>query len=247
MSNFKFGQLTAEVERLKPLPSFPGQDLHRVIIKSPEWVVIEASFVTKVREARTVAYDFDMAYGMLGSLHEAAIRPAEWKKVLETKTDMSPEQIKHTLEIAQEMKPYLPAATISAIAQYPTFNEYRQGNVGPLEPGMGIARRLAMPEVIRTKEDIATFFAYLYIVEHTAFHPDDDFGEYVDREGKATYTKKEAATRNRLMQQAWKVSKANGLDIYEIALWVGALAGGNDPENEADAPAWLKGLSNTWI
>lgn len=50
------------------------------------------------------------------------------------------------------------------------------------------------------------------------------------------------------MIEAFQAAEAENLDIYEVALWVGAVSGINDdPEHLASAPEWLKALSNEWV
>jgi hypothetical protein len=126
------------------------------------------------------------------------------------------------------------------------YSEHREGTPGPLE--MGIARVLELPDEIRTPQDIAQFFAYLYLVDRMSFHPDTRFGGYVDEKDQPAYTPKDARTRDRLMAKARDISRKYGFDLYEIGVWVGALTGTfPNAENEASAPGWLKALSNMWI
>lgn len=247
MSTFRFADLRADVERLNPDPLLPDMDIYVVRISSPDrdaWV--EQKMATR-KKNRTVATDFDMAWGVIGGLDQAARYPDRWRKILREMTEQSDEEIESTLQVAERLAPYLTEALESGTQRFAMYQEAREGGVGPYDPSMGIARRMEMPEVIRTKEDMAMFFAYLYIVEKTAFHPDDRFSEYVDGDGNRAYTRNEAATRQRLMNQSWKVAEKNRLDIYEMALWVGSLVGAGDPENTFSAPAWLKSLSNTWL
>lgn len=248
MSTFKFGEIRADVDRLGPDPKAPEADIYKVRITSPDNSAWMESRILTPRRNRTVASDFDLAIGILGSLDQASIKPRLWRHMMKQITPISDEELDATMEVAQRLKPYLPEAMEIATQRYGMFSEARESGVGPYDPGMGISRKLEIPESVRTKEDIARFFAYLYLVDRTSFHPDDRFGGYVDPQGKRAYTRNQAATRDKLMRQSWKVANANGLDIYEVALWVGALTGASsDPENEADAPDWLKGLSNTWI
>jgi len=239
-----FGDIRADVERLGPDPLNFSRELYRVRISSPggDWV---ESQLTSSKEYRTAGTDFDLAMGALGSLYQAVKNPKAWRKALERHTRMSDEEINATFHVADRMREFLPSAMMRATQQYSLYAEAREGNVGPLE--MGVSRRLELPLEIRNKEDIANFFAYLYLVEHTSFHPDDSFGEYVDRSGKAAYGEREASIRDMLMHQARDVAKKLHLNIYEVGLWVGALSGANhDPENEASAPKWLRDLSKTW-
>ncbi len=60
-------------------------------------------------------------------------------------------------------------------------------------------------------------FAKLLIEEGTSFHPDNDFGDYINLETQQpTYTKAEADLRNELMSQCFSVCNENDIDIYDI-------------------------------
>ncbi|GAB3900011.1 hypothetical protein [Spirosoma agri] len=58
-------------------------------------------------------------------------------------------------------------------------------------------------------------FAHQLVTEglNGGFHPDDPFEDYVNAAGKPLYTSEEAAIRNILMEQCFKVC---GDDVYEI-------------------------------
>lgn len=70
---------------------------------------------------------------------------------------------------------------------------------------------------IYTIKDVTTFAEQL-IKEGLSFHPDDDFNDYVQTANKPFYTKTEAAKRNKLMTQCFKVCEKEGADIYGICL-----------------------------
>jgi len=83
----------------------------------------------------------------------------------------------------------------------------------------------ALPENIRTIDDVRRFFEYLYAVDSVSFHPDDRFFrdgkvQYVDRGGNPTYTPAEAKLRDRLMSESWGVLGRADVDIYCFAMWI---------------------------
>ena len=67
-----------------------------------------------------------------------------------------------------------------------------------------------MKKDINTISDVEEFFRYLRDERNVAFHPDDDFCCYVNRDTG------EVATFNTMMNQCFAVCEANGKDIYEI-------------------------------
>ena len=100
---------------------------------------------------------------------------------------------------------------------------------------------LELPDRVSTPEDIVRFFLYLDRIDRTYFHPDDSFyahGEvqYSNQHGSPAYTPAQARLRDRLMKQAKAVARREGLDIYDVGLFVvGA------PDNEIEkAPEWLR-------
>lgn len=245
MSTFKFGDIKIEVHRMGPDPLRKSTDFYTVkISQGDSWM---ESVGEKPRENRTAGSDFVMAIETLYNLHSIAANPEVWAAEMQSIGKMSQEEIDATVNVAENLQPYLDEAVSSSRDRLDLYSEHYESGVGPYDPSMGVARVLELPEKIRTKEDMARFFAYLYLVDRTSFHPDDQFSSYVYSKGSAAYTRKEAAIRQRLMKQAWQVSHKNGLDIYEVALWVAALIGAGDPENKESAPVWLKSLSNVWV
>lgn len=74
-----------------------------------------------------------------------------------------------------------------------------------------------MKKDINTISDVEEFFRYLRDERNVAFHPDDDFCCYVNRDtGEPTFTDEEVATFNTMMNQCFAVCESNGKDIYEI-------------------------------
>ncbi len=240
MSRFRFGLLKVEVERDASESS--GRDIYWVRIKAPHGDLYSESKISLRKQPRSTGTDFELAAYMLEELKEASRDPKGWLAKAQAESAMSPEEILETLLFAEDMEPYIQEATAEAHQRASMYHGEHRGLV------LGISRHLELPSRIRTKEDIANFFAYLYIVDRTAFHPDDGFMEYVDRDGKRAYSLRDAAIRDKLMDEARKAAKKEGLDIYEMALLVGAVSGVNDdPESEAAAPKWLKTLSKTWV
>lgn len=238
MSRFIIGQIKADVKRL-------DLDLYSVRLTHPEdeGVWIESNVKqTHQRKYRTALSDLEIAAEAVSNLYAHL---GEFGYVQMRAKGTSPEEARVLLEVAQRFSPYLEDAMVDAKKKSEIFLEHYEKGVGPLE--MGIRRKLELPEHIGNKEEIAQFFAYLYLVDSTSFHPDEDFSTYEDLKGRPAYTHAQAEARNILMVEAFQAADAEGLDIYELAIWVGALTGSSDdPDNEASAPAWLKALSNTW-
>jgi hypothetical protein len=116
---------------------------------------------------------------------------------------------------------------------------------------MAKKHKVRLPRKIRTKEDIANFFAYLLLVDRLNFHPDTSFLNYVSYDsGTPLFGAREALVREELLKDAFIVADKNKLDIYGVGLDVLALTdldfGYFDPSMKKDAPAWLKKLSRTW-
>ena len=70
---------------------------------------------------------------------------------------------------------------------------------------------------ITTIADVQNFANYLYNERELAFHPDDDFADYMsDETGEPTFTKSEVKLFNRLMDECFHVCERENKDIYEI-------------------------------
>ena len=70
---------------------------------------------------------------------------------------------------------------------------------------------------IETIKDVQDFAKFLYYERKVAFHPDDDFADYVsDETGKQSFSKKEIPIFNRLMDECFKVCERENRDIYEV-------------------------------
>ena len=71
---------------------------------------------------------------------------------------------------------------------------------------------------IETTFDVAKFFIWLVFDKRLAFHPDDDFHEYVSyiNHGR-TFSDKESDYYNDIMAQCFEVCEKSGCEIYEIA------------------------------
>lgn len=244
MSTFKFGEIRADVRKIGPGPE--NLEVYAVKLSAPQedsWI---ESQVVGPKVTRSSGTDFAMAAQVLATMKMAADDPKLWYLRMMQIGHVSPEELRATIEMAERLSPYLEDAVLNAHERLSLYNEYWEGRPGPLE--MGIARVLQLPDRIRRPEDIAQFFAYLYIIDNTYFHPDDSFEGYVGPGGKRAYTDAEARKLNKLMAEAFTTSQKYGLDIYGLGLQVAALTGRiPNPEYEAEAPAWLKALSNTWI
>lgn len=246
MSRYTFAEIQVEVNRLGPVPGKQGMELYSVKLSNPEGGSWIESKVERPVGTRTSGSDFQLAADMVDYMKKAADDPKRWYIQMNSIGRVSPEELKATLDMAKHLSPYLEEASRSAHERVYLYAEHREGNIGPFD--MGIARALQLPDTIRTPEDIAQFFAYLYLVDRMSFHPDTRFGGYVDEKDQPAYTPKDARTRDRLMAKARDISMKYGFDLYEIGVWVGALTGTfPNAENEASAPGWLKALSNTWI
>ena len=69
---------------------------------------------------------------------------------------------------------------------------------------------------IKTIADVQEFAKYLYNERELAFHPDDDFADYVCHETQEpTFTKSEVKLFNRLMTECFSVCERENIDIYE--------------------------------
>ncbi len=70
---------------------------------------------------------------------------------------------------------------------------------------------------IETIVDVQNFAKYLYNDRKVAFHPDDNFADYVsDETGKQTFLKEEIHIFNRLMDECFQVCERENRDIYEV-------------------------------
>ena len=72
-----------------------------------------------------------------------------------------------------------------------------------------------MIKQIKTAKDVVAFAKQL-IRERVNFHPDEDFGNYVNLETeRPSFSEKESSLRNGLMSQCFEVCRRNGIDIYD--------------------------------
>lgn len=73
--------------------------------------------------------------------------------------------------------------------------------------------------IIKTVEDVKVFFQLLHNKYQVAFHPDDDFKDYVSiANDERTFTNEEADYLNKLMNVSFEICERNGVDIYLIGL-----------------------------
>lgn len=72
---------------------------------------------------------------------------------------------------------------------------------------------------INTAKDVENFFNYLLVDRNIAFHPDDDFSEYIHFESRMPiFSKKESTQYNKIMKKCFKICKREKVDIYSIGL-----------------------------
>jgi len=71
--------------------------------------------------------------------------------------------------------------------------------------------------VFMSAEDVKQFFRDLHGIYESEFHPDDDFRDYVNREGERSFTDEQAEYLNNVMTQSFQFCEDNNLDIYDIA------------------------------
>lgn len=73
---------------------------------------------------------------------------------------------------------------------------------------------------ISTLDDVESFAIQL-TKERVAFHPDDDFNDYVNfNTGLPFYTEAEAISRNELMKSCFEVCNKLNIDIYDFMLHI---------------------------
>jgi hypothetical protein len=243
MSRFKFGEIQADVSRLGPVAESPHLEAYTVRLSAPDeesW--IESQVVTSPRP-RSSGSDFEMAAHTLALMKFAADDPKLYTIKMRQMGRVSPEEIAATIEMARHLDPYLEKAVLDAHDRYDLYSEYREGSIGP--PELGIARIIQLPEHIGLPEEVADFFAYLYLVDRVDLHPDTPFRKYVDRKGKRVFSESEASLRDSLMVEAFQAADAGEVDIYDLGLWVQGLIFG-DERLSKDAPSWLVEQSKTW-
>lgn len=77
-----------------------------------------------------------------------------------------------------------------------------------------------MKTKIQNIGDVEEFFTHLLDLESLNFHPDNDFKDYICREGananSPSYTQEEAELRNDMLAQCFEVCERAGVDIYDI-------------------------------
>jgi hypothetical protein len=77
----------------------------------------------------------------------------------------------------------------------------------------------SLPKTISSGMDVWSFFNFLHNVDGVAFHPEQDFNEYINsKTGKPTYTPEEEKKRNDLMGLCRKVCATLGIDIFTIGM-----------------------------
>ena len=75
---------------------------------------------------------------------------------------------------------------------------------------------------INTLEDVKQFVHILMEEEQLNFHPDTPFEDYICYETRQpTYSKDEAALRNRLLNECFELGNRLGVDTHELMCDVG--------------------------
>ena len=72
------------------------------------------------------------------------------------------------------------------------------------------------PIVIASIVDVINFLQSLYDQYDLAFHPDDQFCDYVDNLGQQVFTDHQACMLDDAMEKCFFVCEDNGFDLYEI-------------------------------
>jgi len=73
---------------------------------------------------------------------------------------------------------------------------------------------------INSKDDVVLFATEL-IAEGVNFQPDEDFRNFINlKTGEETYTAKQAAVRNKLMDCSFEVCDQLGIDVYDLTMEV---------------------------
>ena len=74
-----------------------------------------------------------------------------------------------------------------------------------------------LPKRIETIQDVKDFAEYIKVVDDAQISPSDSFSKYICFETmEHTYTKEQAAERDKLMKQCFAVCEREGVDIYEL-------------------------------
>jgi hypothetical protein len=73
---------------------------------------------------------------------------------------------------------------------------------------------------IKSISDVEQFFKHLTLTENLAFHPDDDFKDYVTNSNEPFYTTQKAELLNNLMNDCFEVCESEKVDVYGVALGV---------------------------
>ena len=74
-----------------------------------------------------------------------------------------------------------------------------------------------MLKEINTIEDVKLFAYQLVNEENLSFHPDDDFGDYINLETQEPlYSAEDAERLNQLMSNCFSICEQEEVDIYEL-------------------------------
>lgn len=70
---------------------------------------------------------------------------------------------------------------------------------------------------IENLEDVRQYFRDLHEIYDSEFYPDDNFEDFTDEGGEATFTREQAEYLNKIMIQCFDVCDKNDVEIYDIA------------------------------
>lgn len=77
-----------------------------------------------------------------------------------------------------------------------------------------------IPPIIKTTDDVRRFFELISRMD-LAFHPDDDFGDYINiKTHQPTFTSDQVEMYNEKMDDAFEVCEKEGVDIYDLGMQV---------------------------
>ena len=71
---------------------------------------------------------------------------------------------------------------------------------------------------LQTADDVRYFFIPMISAIGYGFHPDTRFADYVDSEGKPTFSARDAVRLDIMMERVFHVAEEEGFDVYELAL-----------------------------
>lgn len=121
-------------------------------------------------------------------------------------------------KIASQKWSDLHPAVQEAVSKHVKEGQYAKG--GSAAPGSSKAKSLIEKYKgnIKSKKDVEGFFKSLVEDFDLAFHPDDEFADYVTGDGKQVFNSKESKDLDAIMNQCFLWCEKNNVDIYEVGL-----------------------------